>query len=155
VVLRVDPLFPRLPLRAVEKSMADFGLTEPQSLDDLENLVMFAKDAGVSRIIYSEAKIVRARGGMDETMNSMLEVYREIAATDKLKCTGGTWRLPLPVVKEHIEAPFLEICDRLGVKAAFCMHDLVTTGKAKPVEVIDVASAPVEDPILNNYVRVH
>ena len=110
--------------------MNDFGLTEAQSLDDLENLVMFAKDAGVSRIIYSAAKIVRARGGMDETMKAMLEVYREIAAPDKLKCTGGTWRLPLPVVKEHIEAPFLEICNRLGVKAAFCMHDLVAAGKA-------------------------
>ena len=145
VVLRVDPLFPRLPLGTVEKSMKDFGLTEPQSLDDLENLVMFAKDAGVSRIIYSAAKIVRARGGMDETMKSMLEVYREIAVPDKLKCTGGTWRLPLPVVKQHIETPFLEICGRLGVKAAFCMHDLVVAGRAKPVEVIDVASAaPVE-----------
>src|SRR5208282_4534896 len=46
VVLRVDPLFPRLPPRTVEKSMKDFGLTEAQTLEDLENLVMFAKDAG-------------------------------------------------------------------------------------------------------------
>ena len=144
VVLRVDPLFPRLPLRSVEKSMADFGLTAAQTLEDLENLVMFAKDAGVSRIVYSAAKIVRARGGLDETMKSMLEVYREIAVPDKLKCTGGSWRLPLPVVREHIETPFLEICDRLGVKAGFCMHDLVTTGNPRPAEVVDVACAPVK-----------
>jgi hypothetical protein len=89
---------------------------------------------------------------MDDTMEAMLEVYKEIASPEELKFEGMAWRLPLPFVKEHIEAPFLEICGRLGVKAAFCMHDLVAAGRAKPVDieaktvkVIDVASEPVED----------
>jgi hypothetical protein len=106
--------------------------------------------AGLSRIVCSAAKIVRARGGMGETMEAMLEVYREIAAPDKLKCTGGTWWLPLPVVKEHIAAPFLEICGRLGMKAAFYTHDLVAAGRAEPAKIIDVASAPDEDLNVNN-----
>ncbi len=44
VVLRIDPLFPRSPLPTGALSrLADFGLVEAQTLEELENLVSFAK----------------------------------------------------------------------------------------------------------------
>jgi hypothetical protein len=145
VVLRIDPLFPRSPLPRSNKSMANFELAEAQSLEDLENLIMFAKDVGVSHIVYSAARIVRPGGNLDKTMKSMLDVYREIAAPEKPEFKGNSWRLPLPAIKQHVVGPFLEICERLGVKATFCMEDLVTTGRAEPVEVeARTAKATVE-----------
>ena len=75
----------------------------------------------------------------------------QIAAPDKLKCTSGTWRLPLPVVKEHVEMPFLEICNRMGVKAAFCMHDLVANaGRPNRWKLSTWPVRLVEDLIVNN-----
>ncbi len=88
VVLHIDPLFPRSPLPRSNKSMANFGLAEAQSLEDLENLIMFAKDAGVTHIVYSAARIVRPGGNLDKTMKSMLDVYREIAAQSNRSSRG-------------------------------------------------------------------
>lgn len=58
VFLRIDPLFPRNPLGG-DKTMAEFGLPDVQSMSDLEGLVHFGHEVGIDGIIYSVAKITR------------------------------------------------------------------------------------------------
>jgi len=125
VVLRVDPLFPRSPLPD-KRDIENYGLPEAQTLEDLENLVSFAKETGVLHIVYSPMKIVRPRyKKMDPTMVKMKEVYQAISAPNKPVWRGGSWRLPDALCREHILRPFFEICQRYGVKTKFCMKNLI------------------------------
>ncbi len=56
LVLRIDPLFPRSPLPTKPPTtVADFGLPEAQTLDDLEQLVTLAKELQVRHVVYSPA----------------------------------------------------------------------------------------------------
>jgi DNA repair photolyase len=129
VVLRIDPLFPRspLPLRP-SRDFADFGLAEAQTNDDLENLVSFAKTAGVRHVVFSPVKIVQPRRSrMAPEMAHLLDVYRAIASPEKAVWRGGSWRLPPSVAERSITGPFLEVCQRQGVPAKFCMRNLIET----------------------------
>ncbi len=127
VVLRIDPLFPRSPLPLDGKSsMADFGLTEAQTISDLEQLVDFACEMGVRHVVYSPVKIVQPRGRpLSETMSDLLDLYRALSAPGRPVWRGGSWRLPKGVADEHVVGPFLGICQRAGIAAKFCMRDLV------------------------------
>lgn len=127
VVLRIDPLFPRSPLPLDGKrSMTDFGLTEAQTISDLEQLVAFARDVGVRHVVYSPVKIVQPRGRpLSETMSALLDLYRALSAPSRPVRRGGSWRLPKAVADELVVGPFLDICQRAGVAAKFCMRDLV------------------------------
>ena len=129
VVLRIDPLFPRSPLRDdPPKTLADFGLTEAQTPDDLAALVRLAKEVGARHVVYSTAKIVQPRGRpLSATMRTMREMYRFMASPRKLVFRGGAWRLPPDVADSRIVAPFLDICRREGVPASHCKHNLVGT----------------------------
>ena len=129
VVLRIDPLFPRSPLRDdPPKTLADFGLTEAQTLDDLAALVRLAKEVSASHVVYSAAKIVQPRNWpLSPTMRAMREVYRFMASPRKLVFRGGAWRLPADVADSRIVAPFLDICRSQGVPASHCKHNLLGT----------------------------
>ena len=129
VVLRIDPLFPRSPLPlSPSRSMPEFGLAEAQSIDDLESLVSFAKASGVRHVVYSPVKIVQPRRSkMGPEMSCLLEVYRAIARPEKLVWRGGSWRLPPSTAERYVTAPFLDICQRNGLTAKFCMQNLVET----------------------------
>jgi hypothetical protein len=129
VALRVDPLFPRSPLPGgPRQTLSDFGLAEAQSLEDLASLVSFAKEVKALRVVYSPAKIVRSRDtGLASPMGRLREVYAQMARPEKLVWRGGSWRLPYPVSDRHIVAPFLEICRSGGVRAKFCMCNLLET----------------------------
>lgn len=129
VVLRIDPLFPRSPLRDdPPKMLADFGLTEAQTPDDLAALVRLAKEVGVGHVVYSPAKIVQPRGRpLSATMRAMREMYRFMASPRKLVFRGGAWRLPADVADSRIVAPFLDICRRESVPASHCKHNLLGT----------------------------
>lgn len=129
VVLRIDPLFPRSPLPTSPSSCLDrFGLEEPQTIGDLENLAGFAKEAGVRHVAYSSAKIVLSRHRkLAPAMQAMLSVYRSLSPSGKPVWRGGSWRLPNEVSNEHVTGPLLEICKRKGVEAKFCMRDLLDT----------------------------
>ncbi len=120
VAWRIDPLFPR--------SLDDLGLTEAQTLDDLENLVVLAKDVGANHVIYSPAKIVQPRRRkMNPTMKAMKAVYQALAAPDKPVFRGGSWRLPGHVADAEIIGPFLEICERHGLPVKCCKGNLIGT----------------------------
>jgi DNA repair photolyase len=130
VVLRIDPLFPRLPI--VEKSKAaatyqDFGLPQPQTLDDLEQLVAFGKKVGVHHIVYSPAKIVQPRmRPLSSTMQRMRSLYESVAAPERLVFRGGSWRLP-PAAQSAMTGPLLDICRRYGVATKCCKQNLIET----------------------------
>ena len=130
VVLRIDPLFPRSPLPLDGKrSISDFGLTEVQTLSDLEQLVDFALEVGVRHVVYSPVKIVQPRGRpLSATMTALRDVYKALSAPGRPVWRGGSWRLPKEVADEHVVGPFLGICQRAGVAAKFCMRDLVENG---------------------------
>ncbi|MFA5252860.1 MAG: hypothetical protein WC454_09800, partial [Phycisphaerae bacterium] len=127
VVLRIDPLLPRNPLPG-GKVLADFHLPDTQNLPAMEKLVKFAAENGVLHIVYSVAKIVTPRyKPMTEAMQRLKQVYEYAAAPDKLVFRGGAWRLPDYIAQEHIVKPFLEICDKFGVKACLCKQNLLLT----------------------------
>ena len=129
VVLRIDPLFPRSPLSSEPtRNLSDFGLAEAQTIDDLESLVTLAKTVGVRHVVFSPMKIVQPRRSkMSLEMTRLLDVYRAIAWPEKAIWRGGSWRLPPLATERFISGPFLEICQRQGVRAKFCMRNLVET----------------------------
>jgi DNA repair photolyase len=130
VVLRIDPLFPRSPLPLAERpSMAEFGLSEAQTISDLEQLVDLASEVGVRHVVYSPVKIVQPRGRpLSETMSALLDLYTVLSAPGRPVRRGGSWRLPKAVADELVVGPFLDICQRAGIAAKFCMRDLVEIG---------------------------
>lgn len=127
VVLRIDPLFPRSPLPThPQRTLETFGLVEPQTLEDLDNLVGFANEVGVRHVVYSSLKITLPRGRkLDGTMTAMRSVYQALSAPGKPVWRRGSWRLPKEISDEHVVGPFLKICATHGVKAKFCMQDLI------------------------------
>jgi len=126
VVLRIDPLLPRGPLGS--KAMADFGLPEPQTPEDLDGLLGFAADAGVMHVVYSVAKIARPRAGaLSHVMGKMLAAYRHLAGASGLEFRGGSWRLPRAIAQACVVEPFLNVCQRRGLTAKFCMQNLIST----------------------------
>jgi len=129
LVLRIDPLFPRSPIGDQPPvTLAEYGLPEAQTLDDLENLVGFAKDMKVRHVVYSPAKIVRPRGrALAGTMQAWKTAYQTLVAPEKLVWRGGSWRLPPHVAEAKIVRPFLDICKRLGVPAKYCKQNLIET----------------------------
>ena len=119
VVLRIDPLFPRLD---------GDGLEVAQTAGDLEELVAFARDVGVRHVVYSVAKIVKPRARtLSGRMLAWREAYRRLSAPAKIVWRGGSWRLPGDIAQEAVVAPFLEICRRHGVTARHCRQNLLET----------------------------
>jgi DNA repair photolyase len=129
VVLRIDPLLPRSPLRErPPATLAEFGLEEAQTLEDLESLVAFAKAMNARHVVYSPAKIVKPRGaGLSETMQALRAAYQAVAGPEKLVWRGRSWRLPQDVAEARVVRPFLEICQRHGVRAKYCKQNLIET----------------------------
>jgi DNA repair photolyase len=129
VVLRIDPLFPRSPLpSSPSRNLSDFGLVEAQTVEDLENLVGFAKTSGLRHVVYSPVKIVQPRRSkMGPEMRRLLDVYRALAWPERAVWRGGSWRLPSLVAERNVTGPFLDICRRNGMTAKFCMRNLVET----------------------------
>lgn len=130
VVLRIDPLFPLMEFADQAKATAqyqDFGLPQPQTLEDLEKLVAFGKEMGVHTIVYSPAKIVQPRTRpLSSTMQRMRSLYESVAAPERLVFRGGSWRLP-PAVQSEITGPLLDLCRRYGVPAKCCRQNLIET----------------------------
>lgn len=127
VYVRIDPLFPRNPLWK-GMSMADFDLPDIQPLSDLEALLQFCREIGVSGVIYSAAKITRPRPGRLSTeMEKMKRVYEYLAQDQSLVFRGGSWRLPDAVAKELVIHPFLDLCRQHEIDAKACIVNLIST----------------------------
>lgn len=129
VVLRIDPLFPRLPLcdDTPPAAYQDFALPQPQTLDDLERLVAFAQETGVHHVVYSPAKIVQPRmRPLSPVMQRMRAMYQSLALPDRLEFRGGSWRLP-PTAQAAVTRPLLDLCCRYGVPAKCCKQNLIET----------------------------
>ena len=128
VVLRIDPLFPRSPVTTESRlDLHDFGLEEAQTIEDLERLVVLAREVASPHIVYSPVKIVQPRmQPMDSAMARLRAVFVEMARPGKPVFRGGSWRLP-PSAADAVTQPFLEICRKHGVVAKFCMKSLIET----------------------------
>lgn len=128
VVLRIDPLFPRSPVGNDSiATLQDFGIEEAQTMQDLERLVLLAKEIGVAHVVYSPVKIVWPRSRpMDSTMAGLKAAFQVMAAPEELVFRGGSWRLT-PRVAALVTEPFVELCRKHGVSAKFCMKNLVET----------------------------
>jgi DNA repair photolyase len=129
LVLRIDPLFPHSPLPGRDgRTLGDFNLPEAQTLQDLESLVALARELHVRHVVYSAAKIVLKRGRrLSPNMQAMREVYRAMAAPQKLDWRGRSWRLPEPIARDHVLQPFLQLCRKYDVVAKHCRQDLIQT----------------------------
>ena len=126
VVLRIDPLFPRVSLGANPAKMyASFGLVEPQSAEDIDNLVGFAKEVGAIHVVYSPAKIVQPRGRkLSAVMQAMRRVYDCVAAPEKPTFRGGAWRLPDAVARHEMLVTYRSVL--ATVRAAHGFPDWIT-----------------------------
>ncbi|MHB1156105.1 MAG: SPL family radical SAM protein [Phycisphaerales bacterium] len=130
VVLRIDPLFPRPPVGDKTQTAVGYqnlNLLQPQTLDDLEQLVAFAKSEGVHHVVYSPAKIVQPRmRPLSPTMQRMKMLYEAVAAPERLVFRGGSWRLP-PVAQAAVTSPLSDLCRRYDVPAKCCWQNLIET----------------------------
>lgn len=127
LVLRIDPLFPRSPLPNGQ-ALGDFGLPEAHTFDDLDHLVELAAKVNGKHIVYSPVKVVRpCMGTISEPMQAFRQVFQIMAAPEKLKLDGGSWRLPLVVANEHIVDSFLAICRKRNITAKYCKQSLIET----------------------------
>jgi len=129
VVLRIDPLFPRLASTdgKATATYQDWGLPQPQNIEDLEQLVAFGAENGIHHIVYSPAKIVQPRmRPLSSTMQKMRSLYESVATPERLVFRGGSWRLP-PSVQSTVTGPLLDICRRNGVPAKCCKQNLIET----------------------------
>lgn len=127
VYVRIDPLFPRDPLPDRRK-MCDFNLPDVQPLSDLEALVRFCREVGVTHVIYSVAKITQPRGStLSTVMKQMKRVYEHLAPDRALVLRGGAWRLPENVALEMVVNPYLRLCREHAVAAITCKANLVST----------------------------
>ena len=129
IVLRIDPLFPRSPLQQHPlRTFADFNLSEAQTIEDLENLISFAKDVSVQHVVYSPAKIVKPRGRkLSQKLQALRSAYEVVASPERLVWRGNSWRLPAHTAQTEIVKPFLRLCEQYGVRAKCCKQNLIET----------------------------
>ena len=79
-------------------------------------------------IAYSAAKIVRPRfRKMSPVMQQMKRAYEYLAAPNRLKFQGGSWRLPPEIVQDCVTEPFAALCRAHDVDSKFCMRNLIET----------------------------
>jgi DNA repair photolyase len=127
LVLRIDPLFPRAPLGNRSGGYQDYGLAEPQTFDDLEQLVLLARELDVRHVVYSPAKIVQPRmRQLSPVMRAMRAVYQDVSAPGRPLFRGGSLRLP-PDIQTAVTAPLNDLCRRYGVRAKCCRQNLIET----------------------------
>jgi DNA repair photolyase len=129
LVLRIDPLFPRpAPTTPSDAGTAWQGPPEAQTLEDLEDLVRFAREVGARHVVYSVAKVTQPRGRtLSDSMSALRATYKRTAAPEKLVFRGGSWRLPQEIAQAKVVTPFLEICGRYDIRAKHCKQNLIQT----------------------------
>ena len=127
VALRIDPLFPRNPLRN-GKTMSDFELCDLQAHEDLKNLVSFCELHKIRKVIYSPLKITKPRiGELSSLMRQLKRVFKHQADNHPLDFRGGSWRLPLDVAQLTLLAPLLQLCQEAGIVAKGCKENLIAS----------------------------
>lgn len=131
IVLRIDPLFPQVPMTDTHDTGTvtydNYDLPQPQTLNDLEHLVAFARELSVQHVVYSPAKIVQPRGrSLSPVMQRMRMLYESIAAPERLTFRGGSWRLP-SAIQSATTAPLLDLCHRYTVPTNCCKQNLIET----------------------------
>ena len=110
------------------KRYDDFGIPKPQTAEDIEALVGFAKEIGTIHVVYSAAKIVQPRGRkLSPVMQAMRRAYECAAGPSGLTFRGGAWRLPESVADRRVTQPFLEVCRLVGINARHCKRGLIET----------------------------
>ncbi len=127
VDLRLDPLFPstwageRL---GAHPPLEAYGLPEAQTLDDIQQLVAAAWDAGARRVVTSPLKVPIAAAG-EQAKRWFAVLYRDANGGLRRQQRGGSWRLP-EGYRRLLVHTVLDIARAQGMTAAHCRHDLLT-----------------------------
>ncbi len=125
VELRLDPLFPATGIDpGIRKhgALAQYGLPEAQTRENLEALVGFARSAGVRAIVAKPLKVV-VRGHSAPAKNWFGQLYADAGGGTRTM-RGGTWRLPEPYQQELL-ARLREAAEGSGIAVRHCLHDLL------------------------------
>jgi len=128
VSLRIDPIFPRDPLpREIfsRPSLADYGILQGQTAEDIENLIEFAAQVGCQRIIVSPLKLVLGRFGRSRLLQTYLELYSDANGGKPIR-KGLSYRLPWELYHRWIQGP-TELAGKLGIELVYCKRNLLTT----------------------------
>jgi DNA repair photolyase len=128
VSLRIDPIFPRDPLpREIfpRPSLADYGILQGQTTEDIEKLIEFAARVSCQRIIVSPLKLVLGRLGRSRLLQTYLELYSD-ANGGKPITKGLSYRLPWELYHRWIQEP-TELAGKLGIELVYCKRNLLTT----------------------------
>ena len=127
LAIRIDPLFPRSRGKSSKCDYRSAGLVEPQTLEDIEQIVVLAKQLNAIHVVYSPAKIVQPRlRPLSPVMRAMRSIYEAVSAPQRPTFHCGSWRLP-PQIQTELTRPLVEICRRHGVKAKCCKQNLIET----------------------------
>ena len=124
IEIRIDPLFPsrRIDLSiAKHKPLESYLLPEAQTHTDIENLVQFAKGAGVRGIIGKTLK-VPVSNRAKQCKEWFGDLYRD-ASGGQRSTKGGSWRLP-DNYQEALISTVSDICRKTGVHFKHCMTDI-------------------------------
>lgn len=127
VELRIDPLFPSARVGnniRMHKPLSEYGIPEAQTMDDIQALVKFAKESGVSSIIAKPLKVPISKKAQ-RCKDWFKIIYRDANYGKGGTVRGGSWRLP-EIYQKALLSTVHRTCDSIGVNFKHCMHDVMT-----------------------------
>ena len=125
VELRIDPLLPSTRISTElhgHDELAHYGIPEAQTQDDIEQLVRFAKEAGVKAVIAKPLKVPISQKAQ-RCKEWFGELYKEAGRSQRRTARGGSWRLP-GNYQEALVSTVEDICAKEGIEFRHCKHDV-------------------------------
>lgn len=126
IELRIDPLFPSSRISAelrLHKPLSFYSIPEPQTQEDLTNLIHFAKKSNVSAVIAKPLKVPMSKKSQLCKL-WFKDIYRDLSPKGKIMSSGGSWRLPSSYQIALINS-VSSSCSEEGIPFRHCMHDVL------------------------------
>lgn len=127
VELRIDPLFPSSRIDdniRLHRPLHCYSIPEPQSHEDILNLVRLAKESNVKAIVAKPLKVPVSRRAQ-HCKDWFADIYEDANEAKTRSVRGGSWRLP-DVYQKALVSTLSELCIREDVQFRHCMHDVLT-----------------------------
>lgn len=125
VDLRIDPLFPSSQVAEDIRRhapLSNYSIHEAQSKEDLINLVRFAGQEGITKIVTKPLRIPLSNKAK-KCKSWFSDLYRD-ANNGKRVTRGGSWRLPLHYQKE-LMSTLSSLCKAESIELKHCMNDVL------------------------------
>ncbi len=129
VALRLDPLFPRLPLPSKFWDMLtpeDYGAVTAHTTEDIDNLFSTVAAAGVRKVVSKALKLPFGRCEPQNAFKKSFQSLFEAAGGGKAISKGPSWRLP----SEYVNTIWSEtdsLAKKHGLELVHCAHNLCHT----------------------------